>query len=125
MKRASQLQREVNETYDHKTNVYAIGVFREALMLLEESHNDDNERLNLLFSFIKNSSRDKNLLLAASIANSDRITQPSGVRPVALYFKAIRCASSFMQKVRICGLILIALIKPTNKSIFIYPHPIE
>lgn len=125
LKRACQLQKELNEIYDHQSIAYEIGAFRETLMLFEASNPDDNARLNLLFIFLSNSSRDQNLLLAASIAKSDRIIQSSVAKPLVLYFRAIRCASSFTQKLRILGLIFIELIYSTKKSIVIYPQPIE
>ena len=114
LKRAARLQQELNEIYDPRSEAYAIGIFRETLMLLDDTGNADSARLNSLFVKLKDSRYDRNLLLAASIAKSERIKTRGRERPLALYLKAFICATSFSQKRRILGLILIELIKPSK-----------
>jgi len=123
LKRAAQLQKELNEIYDSSSRAYEIGVFRETLMLLETSDYADNTRLNSLFMSLKDSRYDRNLLLAASIAKSDRIKTLKRERPLALYLKAFKYATSFSQKRRILGLILIEFFMPSKKSIIVVPRP--
>ncbi len=114
LKRAARLQQELNETDDPRSEAYAIGIFRETLMLLDDTDNADSARLNSLFVNLKNSRCDRNLLLAASIAKSERIKTRGREKPLALYLKAFRCATSFSQRRRILGLIFIELIKPSK-----------
>ena len=114
LKRAARLQQELNEIYDPRSEAYAMGILRETLMLLDDIDHADNARLNSLFVNLKDSRYDRNLLLAASIAKSERIETREREKPLVLYLKAFRRATSFNQKLRILGLVSIELIKPSK-----------
>ena len=50
LKRAARLQQELNEIYDPRSEAYAMGIFRETLMLLDDTGNADSARLNSLLT---------------------------------------------------------------------------
>lgn len=125
LKRAAQLQEELNSLYKPSTSAYQLGIFREALMLLEEADDSRNKRLNSLFVDLKNSQYDRNLLLAASMAKSNRIAEENRCSPLFLYMKAFARASRVKQKIWILGLITLEVLNPSKKPTTVFPRTIK
>ncbi|WP_136256444.1 hypothetical protein [Metallibacterium scheffleri] len=123
LRRAALLQKELNDNYESNTMAYELGIFREALMLLEASDDPNNGRLNSLFMSLKNSRNDRNLVLAASMAKSDRIIEQNRDNPLALYMKAFARASRLDQKIRILGLLVFEIFSPSKNAVVVYPRP--
>lgn len=118
LRTAAIMQRKLNEAFGGQSNILEIGMFREALILLEIEDEADNNRLNVLFKNMKESRYDKGLVLAASIAKSSRIDNRLSEKPLSIYFRAFKYARSMPQKIRILFLMMFEYIKPSSGNNF-------
>jgi hypothetical protein len=125
LRRAALLQKELNDNYDSNTMAYELGIFREALMLLEAVDDSNNSRLNDLFISLKNSRHDRNLVFAASMTKSDRIIKHNRDNSLVLYIKAFVHVSRLNQKIKTLGLLMFEIFSPSKSAIGIFPRPRE